>query len=96
MPYPGSTRVAAVREELLIRALRCVTPYAAILDEFRLPPVSAVRGSGVLMPLLTDRHQRACAVRAGRDPWRGWNSKVGLFGTAVLSAFSRRRAVRVA
>jgi len=89
-------QIRAVREELLIRALRCVPPYTALLDELRLPPVSAVRGSGVLMLLFTDRYYRACAVRVGREPWRGSNSNVGLLGSAVLAAFSRHWAVRVA
>jgi phytoene/squalene synthetase len=89
-------QIRAVREELLIRALRCVPAYAALLDELRLPAVSAVRGSGVLMLLFTDRYYRACATRVGREPWRGSNSTVGLLGSSLLSAFSRRWAVRVA
>lgn len=89
-------QIRAVREELLIRALRCVPPYAALLDELRLPKVSAVRGSGVLVLLFTDRYYRACSVRVGHEPWRGSNSKVGLLGSAVLSALSRRWAVRIA
>jgi hypothetical protein len=48
------------------------------------------------MLLFTDRYYRACAVRVGREPWRGSNSKVGLLGSSLLSAFSRRWAVRVA
>jgi phytoene/squalene synthetase len=89
-------QIRAVREELLIRALRCVPAYAALLAELRLPRLSAVRGSGLLMLLFTDRYYRACAVRVGREPWRGTRSKVGLLGSAVLSALSRRWAVRVA
>jgi phytoene/squalene synthetase len=89
-------QIRAVREELLIRALRCVPAYALLLAELRLPRVSAVRGSAVLMLLFTDRYYRACAVRVGREPWRGTRSKVGLLGSAVLSALSRRWAVRVA
>jgi phytoene/squalene synthetase len=89
-------QIREVREELLIRALRCVPAYAALLDELRLPRVSAVRGSGVLMLLFTDRSYRACAVRVGRTPWRGSRSKVGLLGSAVLSTVSRRWSVRVA
>jgi phytoene/squalene synthetase len=89
-------QIRAVREELLIRALRCVPAYGALLAELRLPRVSAVRGSAVLMLLFTDRYYRACAVRVGREPWRGTRSKVGLLGSAVLSALSRRWAVRVA
>jgi phytoene/squalene synthetase len=89
-------QIRAVREELLIRALRCVPAYAALLDELRLPRVSAVRGSGVLMLLFTDRYYRACAVRVGREPWRGSRSKSSLLGSAVLSALSQRWAVRVA
>jgi phytoene/squalene synthetase len=90
------SQIREVREELLIRALRCVPAYTALLDELRLPRVSAVRGSGVLMLLFTDRYYRACAVRVGRAPWRGSRSKVGLLGSAVLSTLSRRWAVRVA
>jgi phytoene/squalene synthetase len=89
-------QIRAVREELLIRALRCVPAYALLLAELRLPRVSAVRGSGVLMLLFTDRYYRACAVKVGREPWRGTRSKAGLLGSAVLSALSRRWAVRVA
>jgi phytoene/squalene synthetase len=93
---PVRSQIRVVREELLIRALRCVPAYADLLDELRLPRVSAVRGSGVLMLLFTDRYYRACAVRVGRVPWRGSRSKVGLLASAVLSALSRRWAVRVA
>ncbi len=89
-------RIRAVREELLIRALRCVPAYATLLDELRLPRMSAVRGSGVLMLLFTDRYYRACAVRVGREPWRGSRSKLGLLASAVLSVLSQRWAVRVA
>jgi len=103
-PFLGSSaadpqvreQIRAVREELLVRALRCVPAYAALLGELRLPAVSAVRGSGVLMLLFTDRYYRECAVRVGREPWRGSNSTVGLLGSSILSAFSRRWAVRVA
>lgn len=89
-------QIRAVREELMIRALRCIPAYAALLDELRLPRLSAVRGSGVLMLLFTDRYYRACAVRVGREPWKGSRSKVGLLGSAALSVLSRRWAVRVA
>ncbi len=89
-------QIRAVREELLIRALRRVSAYTGLLEELRLPTVSAVRGSGVLMLLFTDRYYRACAVRVGRTPWRGSNSKVGLLASSLLSAFSRRWATRVA
>ena len=89
-------QIRAVREELLIRALRCVPAYHALLDELRLPALSAVRGSGVMVLLFTDRYYRACAVRVGHEPWKGSNSKVGLLGSSLLSALSRRWAVRVA
>ncbi len=89
-------QIRAVREELLVRALRCVPACATLLDELRLPTVSAVRGSGVLMLLFTDRYYRGCAVRVGREPWRGPNSKAAVLGSSVLSVFSRRWAVRVA
>lgn len=88
-------QIREVREELLIRALRCVPACGALLDELRLPAVSAARGSGVLLLLFTDRYYRTCAVKVGREPWRGSRSKVALLGSAVVSSLSRRWAVRV-
>ena len=89
-------QVRRVREELLVRALRCVPAYTELLEDLPLPMFSAVRGSGVLMLLFTDRYYRACAVRAGHEPWKGSNSTVGLLGSSVLSVLSRRWARRTA
>ena len=89
-------QVRGVREELLVRALRCVPAYTELLEDLPLPMFSAVRGSGVLMLLFTDRYYRACAVRVGHEPWRGSNSTVRLLGSSVLSVLSRRWARRTA
>lgn len=103
-PFLGSSATAPdvqaqireVREELLIKALRCVQAYVALLHELRLPAISAVRGSAVLMLLFTDRYYRACAARVGQDPWRGPRSSLALLGSSALATLSRRWALRVA
>lgn len=103
-PYlgePASDRrtqeqIRRVREELLVRALRCVPAYIELLEELPLPMFSAVRGSAVLMLLFTDRYYRACAVRVGNEPWRGSSSTVTLLGSSLLSVLSRRWAQRAA
>ncbi len=95
---PQHTDVAApirrVREELLVRALRDVPAYTQLLESLSLPIFSAARGSAVLLLLFTDRYYRACAVRAGHDPWRGANSTTRLLLTSLLSVVSRRWAHR--
>ncbi len=101
-PYLGAApvhpnaieQVRQVREELLVRALKCVPAYSRLLEDLHLPAVSAARGSAVLLLLFTDRHYRGCAVDAGYEPWSGANSTVKLFLTSLLSALSSRWALR--
>lgn len=88
--------IRAVREELLVRALRSVPAYTELLEDLPLPPVSLVRGSGLLMLLFTDRYYRTCAVRVGHEPWRGPSSTVGMVGSSFLAVLSRRWTRRVA
>jgi phytoene/squalene synthetase len=88
-------QVRQVREELLVRALKCVPAYRRLLEELSLPAFSAARGSAVLMLLFTDRHYRACAVATGHKPWRGRNSTAMLLLTSLLSVVSKRWAYRI-
>jgi phytoene/squalene synthetase len=88
-------QVRQVREELLVRALKCVPAYRRLLEELSLPAFSAARGSAVLMLLFTDRHYRACAVATGHKPWRGRNSTAMLLLTSLLSVVSKPWANRI-
>ncbi len=88
-------QVRKVREELLVRALKCVPAYRRLLEDLSLPAFSAARGSAVLMLLFTDRHYRACAVATGHKPWRGSNSTAMLLLTSLLSVVSRLWAHRI-
>ncbi len=98
LPYLGTApldteareQVRRVREELLIRALECVPAFSRLLDHLNLPTFSAARGSAVLLLLFTDRYYRACATKAGHEPWRGANSTVTLVLSSLLSILSRR------
>jgi phytoene/squalene synthetase len=88
-------QVRKVREELLVRALKCVPAYRRLLEDLSLPAFSAGRGSAVLMLLFTDRHYRACAVATGHKPWRGRNSTAMLLLSSLLAVVSRRWANRI-
>ena len=102
-PFLGETpdhadareQVRKVREELLVRALKCVPAYRRLLEDLSLPAFSAARGSAVLMLLFTDRHYRACAVATGHQPWRGRNSTLLLLLASLLSVVSQRSANRI-
>lgn len=91
----ATEQIRRAREELLIRALRCVPAYSRLLESLALPRLSSARGSAILMLLFTDRHYRACAVGTGHDPWPGSDSTTVHVLSAVLSIVSRRWAKRV-
>lgn len=101
-PYVGAgsidpdTRehVRRVREELLVRALRCVPAYGRLLGDLSLSAFSPARGSAVLLLLFTDRHYRWCAAEVGHRPWRGAESTLRLLAVAVVSVLSRKWARR--
>lgn len=91
-------RIRAVREELLVRALRLAPAYERMMQALPFRAVSLARASGVLMLLFTDRYYRSCARLVGRPPWSGPRSTVALmlltfchFASARWSARTVRR-----
>jgi len=89
-----AARVRAVREELLLRALRLAPAYERMMRALPFPAVSLARASGVLMLEFTDRYYRACARRVGRTPWTGPDTTVALllrgFGHTLSRPWSKR------
>jgi phytoene/squalene synthetase len=91
-------RIHAVREELLVRALRLAPAYERMMAALPFGRVSLARASGVLMLAFTDRYYRSCARRVGRAPWPGPRSTLSLivrsaphFGSGRLAARTVRR-----
>jgi phytoene/squalene synthetase len=87
--------VKKVREELLVRALRCVPSYVELIEDLPLPRLSLARGSAVVMLLFTDRYYRGCAVAAGHAPWSGPRSTVRIIGSALAAVVSKRWTRRI-
>jgi phytoene/squalene synthetase len=87
-------RVRIVRERLLRTALRRAPSYGRLIDELRLPRLSLVRASAVVMLLFTEQHFRRCARRVGLPAWRGPDTAAVIILRGLLAAASRRRARR--
>jgi phytoene/squalene synthetase len=87
--------VAAVRADLVRRALRHVPVYAKLVDDLALPRISLARGSAVLMALHTDRHYRRMARKTGMRGWAGVDSAPGIWMTAIIAIVSSRWTARV-
>lgn len=87
-------RVRAVRKRLLRAALERVPDYRPVIDGLRLPRLSLVRASAVMMLLFTEQYFRRCARRVGLPAWRGPDTAAGIVLRGVLAAASRRVARR--
>jgi phytoene/squalene synthetase len=87
--------VKKVREELLVRALRCVPSYVELIEDLPLPRLSLARGSAVVMLLFTDRYYRGCAVAAGHASWSGPRSTMRIIGSALAAVVSKRWTRRI-
>ncbi|MHC4577248.1 MAG: squalene/phytoene synthase family protein [Planctomycetota bacterium] len=87
--------VRAVREELLLFALRRASAYRRMVEAVDLPRLSLARASAVLMLLFTNRYFRSCARRVGRPGWRGPEHAVGLLICMLPAVGSRRWTRRV-
>jgi phytoene/squalene synthetase len=85
-------RVREVRARLLRIALRCAPSYGRMIDGMRLPRVSLVRASAVVMLLFTERYYRRCARRAGLTAWPGPDSAPGIIARGLGAGASPRRA----
>jgi phytoene/squalene synthetase len=91
---PAMERVRKVRQRLLRTALLRVSSYGSMVDSMRLPRLSFVRASAVMMLLFTERYFRQCARRVGLPAWRGPDTAGGIILRGLLAAASRRRAAR--
>ncbi len=87
-------RVRAVRRRLLQVALSRVTDYKHVIDGMRLPRLSLVRASAIVMLLFTEQYFRRCARRVGLPAWRGPDTAAAIILRGMLAAASRRRAAR--
>ena len=87
-------RIRAVREELLLMALRRAPAYRPLIDYLSPRRVSLARASGLLMLQFTDQYFRSCARRAGRQPWGERRGGMRLILTALPAVWSRRWADR--
>jgi phytoene/squalene synthetase len=88
-------RVRAVREELMLMALRRAPAYQPLIEFLSPSRISMARASGVLMMLFTDRYYRSCARRAGHEPWGKRYSGGRLILSALPATWSRSRARKV-
>ena len=87
-------RVRAVRERLLRVALSRAPHYRLLVDEMRLPRLSLVRASAVVMLLFTEQYFRRCARRVGLPAWRGPDTAATIILRGLMAAASRRVAER--
>jgi phytoene/squalene synthetase len=87
-------RVRAVRRRLLRVALTRVPDYKHVIDGMRLPRLSLVRASAIVMLLFTEQYFRRCARRVGLPAWRGPDTAAAIILRGMLAAASRRRADR--
>lgn len=87
-------RVRAVRTRLLRAALLRIPDYRPFVDGMRLPRLSLVRASAVMMLLFTEQYFRRCARRVGLPAWRGPDTAAAIIGRGLLAAASRRVATR--
>ena len=85
-------RIRAVRQELLLRALRLAPAYARMMAALPFGRISLARSSGSLMLLFTDRYYRSCARRVGLTPWPGTRLTVLLILLSAGHVFSGRWA----
>jgi phytoene/squalene synthetase len=81
-------RIRAVREELMLMALRRAPAYPPLIEFLSPRRISMARASGVLMMLFTDRYYRSCARKAGRDPWGRRRSGVSLILSSLPATWS--------
>jgi len=88
-------RVRAVREELMLMALRRAPAYQPLIEFLSPRRISMARASGVLMMQFTDRYYRSCARRAGHEPWGKRYSGGRLILSALPATWSRNRARKV-
>ena len=87
-------RVRAVRRRLLRAALLRIPDYRRVIEGLRLPRLSLVRASAIVMLLFTEQYFRQCARRVGLPAWRGPDTAAGIILRGLLAAASRRRAER--
>ncbi len=87
-------RVTAVRRRLLRAALTRAPDYKHVIDGMRLPRLSLVRASAIVMLLFTEQYFRRCARRVGLPAWRGPDTAAAIIGRGLLAAASRRLAER--
>ncbi len=88
-------RVRAVREELMLMALRRAPAYQPLIEYLSPSRISMARASGVLMMQFTDRYYRSCARRAGHEPWGKRYSGGRLILSSLPATWSRNRARKV-
>jgi phytoene/squalene synthetase len=87
-------RVREVRRRLLRAALTRVPDYKHVIDGMRLPRLSLVRASAIVMLLFTEQYFRRCARRVGLPAWRGPDTAAAIILRGMLAAASRRIAER--
>jgi phytoene/squalene synthetase len=87
-------RVREVRRRLLRAALTRVPDYKHVIDGMRLPRLSLVRASAIVMLLFTEQYFRRCARRVGLPAWRGPDTAAAIILRGMLAAASRRVADR--
>lgn len=85
-------RVREVRRRLLRAALMRVPDYKHVIDGMRLPRLSLVRASAIVMLLFTEQYFRRCARRVGLPAWRGPDTAAAIILRGMLAAASRRLA----
>lgn len=87
-------RVRTVRRRLLRAALERAPNYRRVIEGMRLPRLSLVRASAIVMLLFTEQYFRRCARRVGLPAWRGPDTAAAIIGRGLLAAASRRLADR--
>jgi phytoene/squalene synthetase len=87
-------RVRAVRRRLLRAALLRIPDYRPVIDGLRLPKLSLVRASAIVMLLFTEQYFRQCARRVGLPAWRGPDTAAAIILRGLLAAASQRLADR--
>jgi phytoene/squalene synthetase len=87
-------RVRAVRRRLLRVALSRAPDYKHVINGMRLPRLSLVRASAIVMLLFTEQYFRQCARRVGLPAWRGPDTAAGIILRGLMAAASRRIAER--
>lgn len=87
--------VLEARRDLMLLATRRGGAFRRLVGSVNLPGFSPARAAAVLMMLFTDRHYRACALRAGLPTWSGPRRMLTMVLTAFPASFSRRWANRM-